>query len=97
MPRLVCLPAAALAALLAIAPGSSSAQPAQKPIVMGTVRQFHSAILGEDRTLQVSLPETYERTTIAYPVLFLLDGSSHLLHATATTRFLASARFASPK
>lgn len=92
MRRLVCLPAAALAALLSIAPASSSAQPTQKPIVLGTVRQFHSTILGEDRTLQVSLPETYERTTIAYPVLFLLDGSSHLLHATATTRFLASAR-----
>ena len=53
---------------------------------------MRSAILGEDRELQVSLPETYARTTTAYPVLFLLDGSSHLLHATATARFLASAR-----
>ena len=42
--------------------------------------------------MQIALPESYSRTTISYPVLFLMDGSSHLLHATASTRFLASAR-----
>src|SRR6185436_20124886 len=52
----------------------------------------HSAILDEDREVQISLPETYGRTAISYPVLFLLDGGSHLLHASATARFLASAR-----
>ena len=49
-------------------------------------------ILNENREVQIALPETYGRTTILYPVLFLLDGSSHLLHASATARFLASAR-----
>ena len=61
-------------------------------ITLGEVRSFHSAILNEDREVQIALPESYSRTTISYPVLFLMDGSSHLLHATASTRFLASAR-----
>ena len=69
-----------------------TAQTPNRSIALGEVRSFRSAILGEDRELQVALPETYGRTAISYPVLFLLDGSSHLLHATATTRFLASAR-----
>ncbi len=33
----------------------------------------HSAILGEDREVQISLPERYNRTTIPYSVLLLLD------------------------
>jgi len=61
-------------------------------LTLGESRSFHSAILNEDREVQIALPESYSRTTISYPVLFLMDGSSHLLHATASTRFLASAR-----
>jgi predicted alpha/beta superfamily hydrolase len=49
-------------------------------------------VLDENRQILVTLPESYERTTVGYPVLYMLDGSSHILHATATTRFLASAR-----
>lgn len=75
-----------------MAPGRAMAQTGERTIPLGEVFSFHSSILEEDRRLQVSLPETYDRTTIAYPVLFLLDGSSHLLHATATARFLAAAR-----
>jgi predicted alpha/beta superfamily hydrolase len=75
----------------------ASAQPAGKPLAFGEARSFHSAILNEDRELQISLPDSYGRTAVAYPVLFLLDGSSHVLHATATTRFLASARSRIPE
>ena len=75
-----------------LAAGSATAQTSDRTIALGEAYSFRSSILGEDRPLQVSLPETYSRTTIAYPVLFLLDGSSHLLHATATARFLAAAR-----
>ena len=71
---------------------AAMAQTAERTIALGEAYSFRSSILGEDRQLQVALPETYDRTTIGYPVLFLLDGSSHLLHATATARFLASAR-----
>jgi predicted alpha/beta superfamily hydrolase len=74
------------------APDWSSAQSGSRQIELGEARSFHSEILNEDRELQIALPESYSRTAISYPVLFLLDGSSHLLHATATARFLASAR-----
>ena len=71
---------------------SVSAQPQGRQITLGHEHTIHSAILDEDREVQVALPESYGRTTIAYPVIFLLDGSSHLLHASATARFLANAR-----
>lgn len=74
------------------APVHSPAQTPNQPIVLGEAGTIRSAILDENREVQVALPESYGRTAIAYPVLFLLDGSSHLLHATATSRFLASAR-----
>ena len=69
-----------------------SAQSANRQIGLGEARSFRSAILNEDREVQIALPDSYGRTSISYPVLFLLDGSSHLLHASATARFLASAR-----
>ncbi len=81
-----------LAAAALAAPTHGFAQSPSRPIGLGEARTLRSAILNEDREVQVALPETYARTAIAYPVLFVLDGSSHLLHATATTRFLASAR-----
>ncbi len=83
---------AALVTLFVIAPVQGSPQSGSRQIGLGEARSFHSVILNEDRELQIALPETYNRTAISYPVLFLLDGSSHLLHASATTRFLASAR-----
>jgi uncharacterized protein len=83
---------AVVLAFAIIAPAHSSAQSANRQIALGEARSFHSAILNEDREVQIALPESYGRTAISYPVLFLLDGSSHLLHASATARFLASAR-----
>ncbi|MCI0472203.1 MAG: esterase family protein, partial [Ignavibacteria bacterium] len=35
---------------------------------------LHSKILDEDRTLLVSLPDDYESSKLAYPVLYLLYG-----------------------
>lgn len=82
----------ALLALATVAPDRGLAQTPNRSIELGEARPFRSAILNEDREVLVALPESYGRTTISYPVLFLLDGSSHLLHASATARFLASAR-----
>jgi predicted alpha/beta superfamily hydrolase len=84
--------ATALLAAAITAPVHGLVQSPNREIGFGEARSFHSAILNEDREVQIALPETYGRTAIIYPVLFLLDGSSHLLHASATTRFLASAR-----
>ena len=77
---------------IAVSPISVSAQPPGRQITLGHAHTIQSAVLDEDREVQVALPESYGRTTIAYPVIFLLDGSSHLLHASATARFLADAR-----
>jgi predicted alpha/beta superfamily hydrolase len=90
--RYPCCVATTLLAAIFSAPFHGLAQSSAKQIGLGESRSFHSAILNEDREVQIALPETYGRTAISYPVLFLLDGSSHLLHASATTRFLANAR-----
>jgi predicted alpha/beta superfamily hydrolase len=71
--------------------------PPSRTIALGEAHIIRSAVLDEERELQVSLPVSYGRTTIKYPVLFMLDGSSHLLHATATVRFLANARERAPE
>lgn len=90
--RFPCLVAVALLTAALTVPVRGQAQSSNRQIGLGEARSFHSAILNEDREVQIALPENYGRTAISYPVLFLLDGSSNLLHATATTRFLASAR-----
>lgn len=43
-------------------------------IPFGKYRVLHSKILDEDRTLLVSLPDDYESSKLAYPVLYLLYG-----------------------
>lgn len=83
---------ASLLILIALSSTTSLSQSGNRQIELGEARTFRSDSLNEDRQVQIALPETYSRTTISYPVLFLLDGSSHLLHGSATTRFLASAR-----
>ena len=83
---------AALLAVSMIATVHISAQSTNRQIGLGEARSFRSAILNEDREVQIALPDSYGRSSISYPVLFLLDGSSHLLHGSATVRFLASAR-----
>ena len=85
--RLTLIAAATMALPLRV-----SSQVAPRQIVLGEAFVFRSAILNEDRELQVTLPESYSRTTVRYPVLFVLDGSSNILHATASTQFLAHAR-----
>ena len=75
-----------------ILPLRLSGQPTARPLQLADAFVVRSAILNEDRKLQVSLPESYSRTTVKYPVLFVLDGSSNILHATASVQFLAHAR-----
>lgn len=47
------------------------------PFVFGEVRQLRSAALGQDRLLNIWLPDGYRDTTTAYPVIYVLDGSAH--------------------
>lgn len=48
-----------------------------------------SKVLGEERTLLVSVPEGYGRSTRRYPVLYLTDAETQFLHTSATAAFLA--------
>jgi predicted alpha/beta superfamily hydrolase len=49
-----------------------------KPFVLGHETEFKSAILGEKRILNISLPEGYNaKDTVRYPVIYLLDGSAN--------------------
>ena len=60
------------------------------PILVGTRTSLHSQVLGEDRPLLISLPESYATSpTSRYPVLYVLDGESHFLHVAGTAEFLA--------
>lgn len=74
------------------APSGGAAQASSRPITIGEARSIRSNVLQEEREILIALPQSYARTAVGYPVLFLLDGGSHLFHATATVRFLASAR-----
>ena len=48
-----------------------------KPFTIGTVRQIHSNILGQDRVLNIYLPADFKQDdTTHYAVIYLLDGSS---------------------
>lgn len=50
---------------------------------------IESPILNETREITVSLPDNYNRTDNSYPVLYLLDGRTHLRHATSAADFLS--------
>ncbi|MFT3980693.1 MAG: alpha/beta hydrolase-fold protein [Ferruginibacter sp.] len=59
-----------------------------KPLVIGQVRKFHSAILNEERTLNIYLPYDFDSSK-TYPVLYLLDGSmdEDFIHITGLAQF----------
>lgn len=86
MSLFVCL-AALPVALLAQQPAGSSS-----PITVGETFTWRSAVMEEDRRVQVALPESYGSTNVGYPVLYVLDGSSNVVHVTAAAQFLANAR-----
>jgi len=48
-----------------------------RPFVLGVIQTLHSRILGEDRILNIYLPDGYQAgDTTHYPVVYLLDGSA---------------------
>jgi uncharacterized protein len=48
-----------------------------QPFVLGTIDKIQSMELGESRTLNIYLPEGYDKNdTVHYPVVYLLDGSA---------------------
>ena len=47
------------------------------PFVFGDVLTFHSQTMDQERVLNVYLPDGYADSTLAYPVIYVLDGSAN--------------------
>lgn len=45
------------------------------PFVFGNTHTFRSTVLGQERVLNVYLPDGYADSTLRYPVIYVLDGS----------------------
>ncbi len=64
-------------------------------IVTGKKFVIHSGILEEDRVCLLSLPESYNdpgNVAKKYPILILLDGSTHFVTASGIVYFMSSDR-----
>ncbi|MXN92804.1 alpha/beta hydrolase [Flavobacterium sp. Sd200] len=59
-----------------------------KPLNIGEVRTLKSAVLNEERTLNIYLPQNYSKEK-AYPVIYLLDGTitEDFLHIVGLVQF----------
>ncbi|SEM53359.1 hypothetical protein SAMN05421856_10442 [Chryseobacterium taichungense] len=59
-----------------------------KPLTIGENRTFKSKILNEDRTLNIYLPQNFDKSK-SYPVIYLLDGSMNedFIHVTGLVQF----------
>lgn len=82
----------ATVAATALFAGRAPAQTPSQPITVGETFVIPSATMRENRRVMISLPDSYGRTNSGYPVLFLLDGSSHIVHGGALVRYLVTAR-----
>lgn len=59
-----------------------------KPLTIGEIRTFKSKILNEERTLNIYLPQKFDKTK-SYPIIYLLDGSINedFIHVTGLVQF----------
>ena len=69
--------------LFLVASSANSSADLTEPLPSGVKHTFHSDILGDERSIIVQLPEGYDATAIAYPVIYLLDAEyfHHIAHA----------------
>ena len=66
------------------------AQEKSKSLIIGKSELLSSKILGEDRRINIYLPENYnENDTLTYPVIYILDGGieEDFIHITGIIRF----------
>jgi predicted alpha/beta superfamily hydrolase len=70
---------------------TSFCQPvSSKPFVLGVTDEFHSTLLNEQRSLNIYLPEDYNKNdSVRYPVIYLLDGSADedFIHVVGLVQF----------
>lgn len=59
-----------------------------KPLTIGEVRTLKSKVLNEERTLNIYLPQGFDKTK-SYPVIYLLDGSVNedFIHVSGLVQF----------
>lgn len=87
-----CLAAAATVGLAGAAlavPSRTAATPATgEPITIGTSFTLRSAALGQERRINVYLPDGYSKGGRSYPVLYLIDGGlqQDFLHVAGTSQ-----------
>jgi predicted alpha/beta superfamily hydrolase len=76
--------------LLFMATAIKAQETTTAPLCIGTTTTIHSAILSEERTLNIYLPAGYDSNKAGrYPVIYLLDGSINedFLHITGLVQF----------
>ncbi|PSL45375.1 hypothetical protein CLV51_10477 [Chitinophaga niastensis] len=69
------------------------------PFVLGIVDKIESVQLAETRTLNIYLPEDYDKdTATTYPVVYLLDGSANedFVHIAGLVQFLTTIKVMPP-
>jgi hypothetical protein len=63
--------------LIVIIAGTGFAQTIANPFVLGVIEELPSTVLAEKRTLNIYLPEGYQKNDSSkYPVIYLLDGAA---------------------
>jgi len=62
----------------------------EKPFVLGITEEIKSKELGENRKLNIYLPDGYDTSREKYPVIYLLDGSKDedFIHVVGVVQFL---------
>ena len=67
----------------------STAQVNPDDILLGKIVRLKSTILNEERPILVYTPNDYNNTETKYPILYLLDGGAHYLHACGILQILS--------
>ncbi|WKD51266.1 hypothetical protein [Microbulbifer spongiae] len=62
-----------LLAIFLVSTFSFSAENHKDKIIIGESARLHSDILGEERTVYISLPSNYHRNIHSYPVIIVMD------------------------
>jgi predicted alpha/beta superfamily hydrolase len=79
-----------VAAVVFVGAASIPATAASRASILGGERiTLPSKVMGEERAIFVSLPESYARSARRYPVLYLTDADWQFVHTRATAAFLA--------
>ena len=81
-----------LLAYIALLAGESTThgQSDRSPYILGEYRVIHSEVLGEDRSVLIHLPESYDSSQGLYPVLYALDGDWTYVTAVAYVNALSA-------